>query len=272
MKAVFKIVLFAALCLALWPALVGAAPPQPAGKLVYDDDFSEKTKSGLEDQLQATDFSRGFHAPGVYHLKDVKAGEIKWVLFPKQSYANLSFALDTYDNSDDFNGDVAQGVIFRAQDANHFYAVIVDPRKGEFAVRKLDGANKWTDLVATKASALIKKESGVNALRVDGDGDKFTVYLNGETLASFSDAAYKQGGIGLIASNTDANGMHMHFDNVKVYTTDTAAPATGQTSGTATGQPTNLPATGQPGAIEPLALAAGAFVLLMLGLWARQRR
>ncbi len=51
---------------------------------MFEDDFSNAAKSGLEDNLQATDYSRGFHAPGVYHLKDVKAGTTNWELYPEQ--------------------------------------------------------------------------------------------------------------------------------------------------------------------------------------------
>src|SRR5258706_12769660 len=82
MKRVFKTGVIAVLCLALWPALASAAPPAPKGKLVFEDDFSNPTKSGLEDNLQATDYSRGFHAPGVYHLKDLKDKATNWELFP----------------------------------------------------------------------------------------------------------------------------------------------------------------------------------------------
>jgi hypothetical protein len=259
--------LIVVLCLALWPALASAAaPPPPVGKLVYQDDFNDSgKKSGLEENKTATDYSRGFHAPGVYHLKDIKPGETHWSMFPNQAYGDFTIEIDLFDSSDDFTGDVSQGLIVRAKDDAHFYAVLIDPREGKYAVRKQDGANKWSDLVAFTASPLIKKEADINHLRIDAAGDKFTVYLNGESLTSFSDAAYKQGGIGLIASNVDAVGSHMHFDNVKVYSND-AKPVTGGQSA-----PAALPTTGAAGDV-PLSLAAFAFALLLMGLWVRQRR
>jgi LPXTG-motif cell wall-anchored protein len=258
--------LLIALCLALWPALVSAAPPKPAGKLVYQDDFNDSgKKSGLEENKAATDYSRGFHAPGVYHLKDVKKGETRWSMFPNQAYADFTIEIDVFDSSDDFTGDIAQGLIVRAKDDTHFYAVLIDPRTGGYAVRRFDGANKSSDLVAFKTSPLVKQQADVNHLRIDAKGDTFTVYLNDESLTSFTDATYKQGQIGLIASNVDAVGAHMHFDNVKIYSNDavpvTAAPST----------PAALPTTGGDTS-APLALAFGAFGLLLLGLWVRQRR
>ena len=265
-KRMFARGLLVALCLVLWPALANAAPPNPAGKLVYQDDFNDSgKKSGLEENKAATDYSRGFHAPGVYHLKDVKKSETHWSMFPKQAYGDFTIEIDLFDSSDDFTGDIAQGLIVRAKDDTHFYAVLIDPRMGGYSVRKYDGANKSSDLVAFKTSPLIKKEADVNHLRVDAKGDTFTVYLNDESLTSFTDASYKQGAIGLIASNVDAVKAHMHFDNVKVYSND-AAPVTAAPS-----VPVALPTTGGDTS-TPLALAFGAFALLLLGLWVRQRR
>ena len=263
MKAALKTGLIVVLCLALWPAVVGAAPPTPKGQLVYQDDFSDPKKSGLEDKLNATDYSRGFHAPGVYHLKDVKPNETHWSLFPKQSYGELTFELDVWDNSDSFKGDLSQGVIVRAQDDSHFYAVLLDPRKAQYAVRKLNGADTWTDLIAWKASSLVKQQSDVNHLRVDADGSKFTIFLNGESLDTFSDTSYAKGGIGLIASNVDAATNHLHFDNIKVYTTE-SQPAT-------SGQPGALPRSGQANNDVPLLLAGFALALLGLGAVLRRR-
>lgn len=252
----------------LFPALVGAAPPAPVGKLVFEDDFSDPNKSKLENNIGAQDYSRGFHAPGVYHLKDVKPGETHWSILPNQSYANGTVEIDAYDNSDSFTGDVAQGLLFRAQDATHFYAVLIDPRTGKYTVRKLDGTGKWTDLIAPKASTLIKKLSDINHLRIDAVDDSFTIYLNGESLDSFSDAAYKKGGVGLIASNVDANGMHMHFDNLKIYSSDATAAGSSNVAGTP--KPGTLPNTGDSSAIAAPWLVLCGLALLLFGLKLRR--
>jgi hypothetical protein len=255
----FKTCLMTAIFLALWPALLAAAPPDPKGKLVYEDDLTDGKKSGLEDNLQATDYSRGFHAPGVYHLKDLKPNEAHWSLFPNKSYGEFSYQAELWDNSDDITaGDISGGLVVRATDASHFYAVLIDPRSGKYAVRKWDGTTS-SDLVAWADSPLIKRKSEVNQLRVDGSGSQFTVYLNGDKLAAFSDAAYAKGGVGFIASNVDATGNHFHYDNVKIWSTEAAAVA-----------PAPLPKTGAPGGIFGLALALGA-ALLFLGLSLRRR-
>jgi hypothetical protein len=269
MKRLVLVGLMILAALALLPAVAGAAPPAPKGKLVFDDDFSDPSKSKLENNLTATDYSRGFHAPGVYHLKDLKAGETHWSLLPGQTVGDGTVELDVWDNSDSFTGDVAEGVIVRAQDSSHFYAVMLDPRTGQYSVRKMAGAGKSSDLIAATASPLIKKLSDVNQLRVDMTGDAFTIYLNGESLNSFSDADYKSGGVGLIASNVDATAMHMHFDNLKVYSTSTAA---GGSSNVNSNTPGTLPKTGAPGTNVSPALILAALALVLLGLRLRHSR
>jgi LPXTG-motif cell wall-anchored protein len=254
-----KALVVAATCLLLWPVLASAAPPTPTGKLVFEDDFSDPKKSGLEDNLQATDYSRGFHAPGVYHLKDLKAKETHWSLFPNQSYGEFSFQADVWDNSDDVSaGDISEGLAVRATDKSHFYAVLVDPRNGKYAVQKWDGT-KATDLQAWTDSALIKRKAEVNQLRIDGSGSKFTVYLNGEKLVDFSDASYTKGSIGFIASNVDATANHIHFDNVKIYSTESAPT-----------KPQALPTTGGDSGTLSLTLVL-ALVCAGIGFWMRRR-
>ena len=258
MKTVYGAGLVIALCLALWPVLVSAAPPKPKGVLVYTDDFSDPAKSGLEDKPDASDYGRGFHAPGVYILNLRKSGDTRWVLFPNKAYGEATLEMDLWDDSDSFQGTVAQGVVFRAQDDTHLYAVLVDPRNGKYTVRKLDGKDAWSDLIAWKDSKLIKRKSDVNHMRVDADGDTFTIYLNGEQLDSFRDGSYMKGGLGLIASNVDAVDPLMHFDNARIYTTE-AGPA-------------GLPKTGQSNQDVPLFTASLGLALLALGMWVRWRR
>lgn len=262
MKTAHRGWLALAICLALLPGLAGAQPPPPQGKLVYQDDFSDGTKSGLEDNLNATDYSRGFHPPGVYHLLLNENNETRWSTFPDQRYSTFTIEVDVWDNSDTFSGDVAQGLIFRARDNNHFYVVLVDPREARYAVRKLDGRDRWTDLVPWKDSSIVKTQAEVNRLRVDGKGDSFTVYLNNETLTTFRDASYETGSIGLLATNFDAVEPHMHFDNMRVYTTDTDAPSL----------PAALPTTGGGADLPPLLLVLLALLSLAVGARLRAAR
>lgn len=245
-------------CLLLGSGGGVAQEVNPTGPLVYEDTFSDGTKSGLEDNLSATDYSRGFHAPGVYHLIMLSTDSTHWSLFPRQSYGTLTFQAEVWDNSDTFAGDAWLGAIIRAQDASHFYAVLVDPRKGQFAARRLDGGT-WVDLIPWTPGAMIRSKAEHNVLRIDADGSTFTIYVNEQKAGTFSDTTYAKGGIGVIAGTADAVQPHMHFDNVKVYSNE-------RSSGT---QPGTLPVTGansDPGLLVIL-LAA---VLLVAGVVLRR--
>jgi LPXTG-motif cell wall-anchored protein len=259
MRSTFKAALVAVV-LALLPALAGAAPPTPKGALVYEDDFNDAAASSFEDNLSATDYSRGFHPPGVYHLKITNTDAFGTVVLPSHSYGQFSAQVEVSDNSDALQGAVAQGLAFRAQDATHYYAVLVNPREGQYAVRKLNG-RQWTDIVAMTDSPLVNPQTDVNLLRVDGEGDDFTIYLNDETLDTFTDSSYAKGGVGFIIDNADGVEPHMHFDNFTLYSTEPAP---------ATTVPATLPSTGAAESIPALALAALAFLMLALGLFARK--
>jgi formylglycine-generating enzyme required for sulfatase activity len=113
-----------------------------------------------------------------------------------------------------------EGLLFRARDQEHFYTVLLDPRKGQFAVRKQDGKDQSTDLMAWSESPLLKRRAEINQLRVDAAGEAFKIYLNGSLLTEFNDNSYSSGLFGMIVVNADAPTPHIHFDNIKVWSSD----------------------------------------------------
>jgi formylglycine-generating enzyme required for sulfatase activity len=118
---------------------------------------------------------------------------------------------------------VTQGVLFRVRDNDHFYALMLDQRKGQYSVRKHSSDDEWTDLIAWTPSPLVKLKNDPNRVRIDATGDTFTIYLNDARLDTFQDGDYPFGMIGMIVANQDAVEPHMHFDNLSVWSTD--APA-----------------------------------------------
>jgi hypothetical protein len=85
--------------------------------------------------------------------------------------------------------------------------------------------------------------------------------VNGEMLTGFEDNAYARGGLGLIASNVDATKPHIHYDNVRVYSTEGEA---------AESQSASLPTSGSPAEFTPLLIVGAALLLLGAGMRARQ--
>jgi len=266
MKRVYKAVLVVAGALLLWPALVLAAPPTPKGTLVYSDDFNDGgKKSGMEINLKGDpDFSRGFHPPGVYQMQIAKPNDTRAILLPNQSYGEVSAQVEIWDNSDVQTGDVSQGLAFRAQDPTHYYAALIDARKQQFAIRKLDGTGNWSDLLAWKPVEGIKQKAEHNTLRVDASGNTFTAYINDEMVGTVQDSTYSKGAVGLVVSNVDAQLPHFHFDTIRVYSTEPGpAPATGP------GTPLPVSGRSEPGTLPAVLILALA--LTGLGLALRRR-
>src|SRR6185436_4500116 len=177
--------------------------PAPAGTQVYADDFADIKKSGMENLVKATDFQRGVHSPGVYHMLVLNPNETRVEIFARQAYQNFSAQIDLNDNSDDPAGAVSQGMVFRARDRQHYYALLIDPRAGKYSLRRQDG-DKLEELIPWTESPLIKLEKDVNTLRVDAADAAFNFYLNNTKLASFEDTTYSSGLLGFIVANVDA--------------------------------------------------------------------
>ena len=159
---------------------------------MFTDDFADAKQSGMENQVKAPDFQRGIHPPGVYHMLVPTPNETRVELFARQAYQNFSAQIDLNDNSDDLAGSVSQGLVFRARDRQHYYALLIDPRAGKYRLIQQDG-DKLVELTPWSNSSLIKLQKEVNRLRVDATDAAFTVYLNDAKLDDFADTVYSSG-------------------------------------------------------------------------------
>jgi formylglycine-generating enzyme required for sulfatase activity len=227
-----------------------AALPAPAGKLAYEDDFGAGAeKSGLVGQQLAPDLALAVDPAGVYSMSLSKPNQTRWVFLPRLAAGDFSVLIDLSDGSPDRTGGAAQGLVFRGRDNEHFYALLIDPRKAEYSLRKQDGADKWTDLIAAKPSALIRQQDGVNQIRLDAAGDSFTLYMNGVKLDSTRDSSYTFGMLGTIIANADAATSTMRFDNLKIWSNDPPPRAS------------TLPATRQGLSGDMVLIPGGEFVI-----------
>jgi hypothetical protein len=138
---------------------------------------------------------------------------------------------------------------------------LVDSRKQQFAIRKLDGTT-WSDLLAWQPATVIKQKDAHNFLRLDASGDTFTAYVNDEMVGKAQDSTYTKGQIGFIVSNADAPKPHFHFDNIQVYSTEPAPVLT----------PSTLPTSGQGEPGTPFAVLILGLALMGLGLALRRPR
>ena len=68
----------------------------------------------MQNLVKVTDFQRGIHPPGVYHMLVMGPNETRVELFARQAYQNFSIQIYLNDNSDDLAGALSQGLVFRA--------------------------------------------------------------------------------------------------------------------------------------------------------------
>jgi formylglycine-generating enzyme required for sulfatase activity len=233
------------------PEPTALAPlPEPAGTLAFEDDFGAGAgKSGMVGQQIAPDLTLEIDPAGLYSMTVSQPNQTRWVFLPRLAAGDFSVQHDLADGSPDRSGGAAQGLVFRGRDSSHFYALLIDPRGGEYSLRKQDGPDNWTDLIAAKPSALIRQQNGINQLRLDAAGSTFTLYLNGVELDKASDDSYSFGMFGTIAANGDAATSTMHFDNLRIWSNDPPPQAS------------TLPATRQGLSGDMVLIHGGEFVM-----------
>lgn len=131
-----------------------------------------------------------------------------------QPIVNLDMSVDGYQESGSPEGDYA--LVFRKLDKENYYIFGVNQNYQEyfFSVRK-DG--EWTDLIKFKKSTIVKVD-GVNKLRVVASGSKFTFYINGQQIDTYTDSTISEGGqVGVACElyNVDDVGT-FSFDNFSI--------------------------------------------------------
>jgi tetratricopeptide (TPR) repeat protein len=86
--------------------------------------------------------------------------------------------------------------------------------------------NQWVTLVDWTASPFIHKGRAKNRLKVICQGSQISLYVNDRHLTDFSDVSYSHGDIGLFAGTLSQGGVHISFDNLKVWAPEGAAVVT----------------------------------------------
>lgn len=106
------------------------------------------------------------------------------------------------------------GIIFRLQDKDNFYEFDVSADGFYVLVRYVDG--QWQPIVDWTETQVIQQGRSLNRLRVDAVGSTIRLYVNGQLLASVTDATFRRGDIALVAGTGEAAGTHIAFDNLRV--------------------------------------------------------
>ena len=76
---------------------------------------------------------------------------------------------------------------------------------------------EFFSIIPWQESEAINLGNDQNMLRVEAVGPNFTFYINDELVDAAIDADFSQGDIGLLAGAYEEPGVHIAFDNLKVW-------------------------------------------------------
>jgi tetratricopeptide (TPR) repeat protein len=213
--------------------------PTPAFPLAWQDDFSTPEGGWIE----ASDLqSVKKYENGQYHIL-VNASELFIWNTAGQDLADFMIEVEATQASGP--NDNGYGLLFRFQDDQHFYRFDISGDGFYLLSRRLE--NQWITLTDWTASPFIHKGQATNRLKVICQGSQISLYVNDRHLTDFSDVSYSHGDIGLFAGTLSQGGVHISFDNLKVWAPEGEAAAITPSPSVSAITPTPEP----PSAVDP---------------------
>lgn len=197
-----------------------AGPPPPDfASAIFSDDFTQ-ADSGLINEPQEQPWGKAYYSEAGQYLFALQANPgTTYDYYANQSLEDdfLIQATASYTGAVD-NG---YGLLFRVQageQADEFYTFRISG-DGFYTVEKTDNG-ELKPVIDWTASGLINQAEGeANILTVEGKGDAYNLYINGQQVNTFTDATYKGGTFGFVVDNYDSqNPASFTFDDLTVGT------------------------------------------------------
>jgi hypothetical protein len=187
---------------------------QPGGKVLFSDDFGDP-KSGWD--VRKTENGASGYQDGRYFIRVDKPKYQLWSS-PGQSFegdvvveVTAGLASGPQENE--------MGVICRYQDKKNFiygsvgadgYYAIVEIKNDTATILTGNGKFRQSDAVPVGSETYL--------IRLACEGDRYTLFVNGEQIDSASSSAFSSGDGGLLAGTFDQGGVEILFDDFKVST------------------------------------------------------
>jgi Tol biopolymer transport system component len=187
-------------------------PGRPAElALVYEEDFSDSF-SGWDDAFDA--YTRKVYGNNRYNIEVFASNLVAWGL-ANRIVSDFEIEVDArLEDGADAN---SFGLIFRFVDRNNFYRYDISG-DGYYLVSKfVDG--EWITLVDWTPSEFINQgQQATNVLKVAAFGPEITLWVNGQTLVSFTDDSLPGGNFGFFTGTFAEPYSWVSFDNLKMWT------------------------------------------------------
>ncbi len=136
------------------------------------------------------------------------------MLYTEQSYGNFVFECETR-----WSGEIDSGIMLRKPELQMQMGISRSLKKDMTCSFYTGGKDKYPEAGQGKNIEKLLKEGAWNKYRLEAKGDTFTVWLNGEQVAKYTDAKYAgPGPIGLQIHPGLA--MKVEFRNIRAKTLD----------------------------------------------------
>jgi hypothetical protein len=184
-------------------------PKRPArrGRLLLEDDFSYERWNVYNDSEH-----RQGYADGRYFIL-VNAQEYSYWSMARETFQDFVMEVETTQLDGPDSNDY--GVILRYQDDANFYSFEISG-DGYYTFSKLVD-DELFDIIPWQESRAIKQGHSHNTLRVEAVGANFAFYVNDKLVDAAIDSDFSQGDLGLLAGTYQEPGVHIAFDNLKVW-------------------------------------------------------
>ena len=181
--------------------------PVQRGQLLLEDDFSHEQWNVYSDSEH-----RQGYADGRYFIL-VNAQEYSYWSMAGETFQDFVLEVETTQLDGPDSNDY--GVILRYQDDANFYSFEISG-DGYYTFSKLVD-DELFDIIPWQESNTIKQGNSHNTLRLEAVGDNFTFYINNELVDGAIDSDFGQGDVGLLAGTYQEPGVHIAFDNLRVW-------------------------------------------------------
>jgi hypothetical protein len=202
--------LFLVICLAACQSSLIAELVTRSGQPLFHDDFSDPS-SGWPQAVSANGTLE--YTDGAYRML-VQSTGYDLLAVSRRAYRDAQIEVDA--TRLEGPKDNRFGLICRFINIDNFYDFFISS-DGYYAIGKIkDGAASLLGQAMMVYSAAIVQDGSPNHLRFDCVGNTLSGYVNGQVVATTSDADFSDGASGLIAGAFDESGVEVSFDNFVV--------------------------------------------------------
>jgi hypothetical protein len=181
------------------------------GQPFFIDRFSDPA-SGWPVGASAT--SGCTYIDGEYVITCTQAGSYFWATAPAIAPTS-DYCLEVAMHRPPANAG-AYGLVFDAQDANHYYVLVINP--GTVSYNLYAWESPLLRPLAYGLSSALHSGSGTNYVLLERRGTRTLISFNDQRVIDVQDSAFHGGGVGLHAWAPLASVSEAHFDNFALCT------------------------------------------------------